>query len=124
MMLNLLRVEEIDPETLLRKSFHQYQHDKSLPDLEKSRTFLTPVLTNTLYAELKAMETEKANININDEATVSEYYHLRVQLHKLKQNLREFINQPVYSVPFLQPGRLVKVQRHPLLMSQHSDEQL
>jgi hypothetical protein len=36
MMLNLLRVEEIDPETLLRRSFHQYQHDRTLPDVEKS----------------------------------------------------------------------------------------
>jgi len=94
MLLNLLRVEEMDPETLMRKSFHQYQHDRELPDLEK---------------KLKTMEAEKSQIKITGEETVAEYYHLRMQLHKLKQNLREFMNQPVYSVPFLQPGRLVKV---------------
>lgn len=58
---------------------------------------------------MKELEIEKAQIRVKDEETVAEYYHLRVQLQKLKQNLRDFTNQPIYSVPFLQPGRLVKV---------------
>jgi ATP-dependent RNA helicase DOB1 len=62
-----------------------------------------------ILSELKELEAEKAQIRVKDEDTVAEYYHLRVQLQKLKQNLRDFMNQAVYSVPFLQPGRLVKV---------------
>lgn len=62
-----------------------------------------------MFIELQALESKKAAIHITDEETVAEYYHLRVQLEKLKQNMRDFLNQPVHSVPFLQPGRLVKV---------------
>ena len=62
-----------------------------------------------LFLEMHELETEKLAIKIKDEDSVAEYYHLRAQLHKLKQNFRDFINQPTYSVPYLQPGRLVKV---------------
>lgn len=31
MLLNLLRVEGVDPEYLIKKSFHQFQSDKYLP---------------------------------------------------------------------------------------------
>jgi ATP-dependent RNA helicase DOB1 len=36
MLLNLLRIEGMNPEDLLRKSFHQFQAHKALPQSEKS----------------------------------------------------------------------------------------
>src|SRR5690606_32082639 len=35
MLLNTLRVEGMDPERILRNSFHQYQNDKILPELKQ-----------------------------------------------------------------------------------------
>lgn len=35
MLLNLLRFEGIEPEYMLKKSFHQFQNDRSLPETEK-----------------------------------------------------------------------------------------
>lgn len=59
--------------------------------------------------ELAELDKERLSISIKDEDSVAEYFHLRSQLQKLKQNLRDFANQALYTVPFLQPGRLVKV---------------
>ena len=39
MLLNLLRVEGFSPEYLLKRSFHQYQTSKSLPEHERSKFF-------------------------------------------------------------------------------------
>ena len=36
MVLNLLRVEEINPEFVLERSFYQFQNNLTIPDLEKS----------------------------------------------------------------------------------------
>lgn len=36
MLLNLLRVEDIDPEFMLRRSFHQFQHERGIPKAELS----------------------------------------------------------------------------------------
>jgi ATP-dependent RNA helicase DOB1 len=56
------------------------------------------------------LESEYNALVIDDQDTISEYYHLRVQLNKLKENMREIIHQPLYALPFLQPGRLVRVR--------------
>lgn len=36
MLLNMLRVEDVDPEFLVKSSFHQYQQESSAPALEVS----------------------------------------------------------------------------------------
>jgi superfamily II RNA helicase len=36
MVLNLLRVDELNPEYMMSRSFHQFQNDNTLPDLERS----------------------------------------------------------------------------------------
>ena len=35
MVLNMLRVEDADPENLLKSSFYQYQREKCVPELER-----------------------------------------------------------------------------------------
>lgn len=40
MVLNLLRVEEINPEYMLEKSFYQFQHYRALPGVVESKFFL------------------------------------------------------------------------------------
>lgn len=36
MVLNLLRVEEINPEYMLERSFYQFQNNSAIPSLEQS----------------------------------------------------------------------------------------
>ena len=47
---------------------------------------------------------------IPQEAAVSEYYDLRHQLEELSNDFRAVITHPSYILPFLQPGRLVRIK--------------
>jgi len=40
---------------------------------------------------------------------ISNYDHIRQQLDQLGTKFRSFLTQPEYLIPFLQPGRLIKV---------------
>ncbi len=53
---------------------------------------------------------ERDSIMIRDESVVAEYHQLQDQLSKLKQSIRDTISQPIHCVPYLQPGRLLKVK--------------
>ena len=48
-------------------------------------------------------------IDIPDEENAMGYYKIRQQLQKLSEELLQFIHQPKYLLPYLQPGRLVHV---------------
>lgn len=43
MVLNLLRVEEINPEYMLEKSFYQFQHYRALPGVVESEYIFSTV---------------------------------------------------------------------------------
>ncbi|XP_050401824.2 exosome RNA helicase MTR4 [Patella vulgata] len=97
MVLNLLRVEEINPEYMLERSFYQFQNYAAIPDL---------------CEKLKKKEKECNSLVIENEDNVAAYYKIRQQLEHLSVELIHFIRQPVYLLPFLQPGRLLKVKNN------------
>ncbi|KAF9042917.1 rRNA-processing arch domain-containing protein [Panaeolus papilionaceus] len=94
MVLNLMKVEGVSPEYMLERCFFQFQSSAGIPKLEE---------------ELKQEESARDNTVIPDEELVSQYYDFRKQLEQLQADFREVITHPTYSLPFLQPGRLVKV---------------
>uniref|UniRef100_A0A8C5L4F4 RNA helicase n=1 Tax=Jaculus jaculus TaxID=51337 RepID=A0A8C5L4F4_JACJA len=93
MVLNLLRVEEINPEYMLEKSFYQFQHYRAIPGVVE---------------KVKKSEEQYNKIVIPNEESVIIYYKIRQQLAKLGKEIEEYIHKPKYCLPFLQPGRLVK----------------
>ncbi|XP_022092267.1 superkiller viralicidic activity 2-like 2 [Acanthaster planci] len=95
MVLNLLRVEGINPEYMLERSFHQFQNYSVIPEL---------------FDKLKKLEEEYNQMEIPQEESVEAYYKIRQQLNKLGREIQAFITKPKYCLPFLQPGRLVKVK--------------
>ncbi|TWW66438.1 Superkiller viralicidic activity 2-like 2 [Takifugu flavidus] len=95
MVLNLLRVEEINPEYMLEKSFYQFQHYRALPGVVE---------------KIKKYEEQYHTIEIPNQESVVTYFKIRQQLAKLGKEIQEFIHRPKYCLPFLQPGRLVKVK--------------
>ncbi|KAK7691605.1 ATP-dependent RNA helicase mtr4 [Cerrena zonata] len=95
MVLNLLKVEGISPEFMLERCFFQFQSNAGVPLLED---------------ELQREEAKKAAIVIPDEEQVADYYEYRQQLDQMANDFKEVITHPTYSLPFLQPGRLVKVK--------------
>lgn len=94
MILNLMRVEGISPEFMLERCFFQFQNSASVSGMEK---------------QLRALEEEKASIQIEDKSTVKEYYDLRKQLEGYNKDARAVMNHPTYCLQFIQPGRLVQV---------------
>ncbi|KAG6878470.1 hypothetical protein C0993_006312 [Termitomyces sp. T159_Od127] len=95
MILNLMKVEGISPEYMLERCFFQFQSSAGIPKLEE---------------ELKQEEEARSTTVIPDEKLVAEYYDYRQQLEQMAADFREVITHPTYSLPFLQPGRLVKVK--------------
>ncbi|KFM73930.1 Superkiller viralicidic activity 2-like 2, partial [Stegodyphus mimosarum] len=95
MVLNLLRVDEINPEYMLERSFFQFQNYSVIPQL---------------YDKIKKLREEHDAIEIEREDEVDAYYKIKKQLATLSEEYHSYITQPEYCVPFFQPGRLVKVQ--------------
>lgn len=95
MILNLMRVEGISPEFMLERCFYQFQNTASVSGLE---------------LELHRIEAEKSNLQIQDEGTVKDYYNLRKQLDLYSKDMHEVITHPNYCLPFMQPGRLVRIR--------------
>lgn len=95
MILNLMRVEGISPEYMLNRCFYQHQQTQSVPQLEK---------------ELKEFEVQRDSLVVPEENAITEYYNLKKQLEDFSNDIRQAQNLPNYALPFLQPGRLVKVK--------------
>jgi len=60
-------------------------------------------------SELKSLETSYNAIEIANEDEIASYYKIRQQLDNLNKQLLSYIQKPQHLLPFLQPGRLVKV---------------
>lgn len=95
MILNLMRVEGISPEYMLERCFKQFQNTGSVAIFEK---------------DLKELEEKRANMTIEDEGTIREYYELRKQLDTFSRDVQAVISHPNYILPFLQSGRLIRVK--------------
>ncbi|ESN92780.1 hypothetical protein HELRODRAFT_96072 [Helobdella robusta] len=94
MVLNMLRVEDINPEYMLERSFYQFQNYESIPAIvEKMKR------AEELYKCMEFAEEEK----------VASYYRIKRPLQKLNLEMISYMQKPQYILPFLQPGRLVKV---------------
>ncbi|XP_011708242.1 PREDICTED: superkiller viralicidic activity 2-like 2 [Wasmannia auropunctata] len=95
MVLNLLRVEEINPEYMLERSFFQFQNQAGIP---------------ILYNKVQELSTAYNIVNVDRYDEISSYHDIREQLNRLTAQFQSFLTQPEYLVPFLQPGRLIKVK--------------
>jgi ATP-dependent RNA helicase DOB1 len=98
MLLNMMRVEDVDPEYLLRASFHQFQKEKDVPRLlEQANDY--------------EKEAESIDLGPSDEVElVSQYYHMDQQLLVTQRKMKEFVRRPEYVLKFLQtPGRFIHV---------------
>ncbi|BBN07456.1 ATP-dependent RNA helicase DOB1 [Marchantia polymorpha subsp. ruderalis] len=96
-LLNLMsRAEgQFNAEHVLKNSFHQFQHEKALPEVE---------------ALISKLEKEAAEIEATGEESMVEYHRLRLNLAQLEKKLMAEVLLPERALMFLQPGRLVKVR--------------
>jgi ATP-dependent RNA helicase DOB1 len=100
MILNLMRVDGLSPDFILERSFFQFQNADSLPQLEAQ-------LAENRKA---AQEHEKSTLSSPQEAeAINNYWDIREQLRETRADFRKIIHNPNYALPFLQPGRLVRI---------------
>lgn len=95
MILNLMRVEGINPEYMLEHCFFQFQNQASVFGLE---------------TQLAELEQKRSDIFIEDEQAVKEYYDLEKLCNSYGKQMRDYRNHPQFMVPFLQPGRMVWIK--------------
>ena len=62
-----------------------------------------------LQTDVSRLEKEHSSFEIESETESMTYYRIRQQLEKLAKQLENFIHLPKYCLPYMQPGRLVKV---------------
>ena len=65
-----------------------------------------------LFVEVKDLEDKRDAIVIESEDSITNYYKLRQQISKLEKEMQQYITKPIFCIPFLQPGRLVKVEHN------------
>jgi ATP-dependent RNA helicase DOB1 len=98
MLLNLMRVEDVEPEFLLRASFHQFQREKEAP---------------ALIAQAQDLENDAESIEVGSSEEVElakEYYQMDQQLLLIKQKISRIVQKPEYILKFLQvAGRLLDI---------------
>ncbi|KAI2632311.1 antiviral helicase [Hypoxylon sp. NC1633] len=97
MVLNLLRIDAINPEFMLENCFFQFQNTASVASLEH---------------ELMKLQKSRDELVIPDEATVKDYYGLRQQISQYTKDMLAVIQHPSHCLQYLQPGRLVQIA-HP-----------
>ncbi|KAI1106813.1 antiviral helicase [Jackrogersella minutella] len=97
MVLNLLRIDAINPEFMLENCFFQFQNTASVAGLEH---------------ELMKLQKTRDEMVIPDEATIKDYYGLRQQISQYTKDMLAVIQHPNYCLDYLQPGRLVQIA-HP-----------
>lgn len=94
MVLNLLRVEGVNPEYMLQHSFFQFQNYARVPQLEKS---------------IEKMQQEYDDMVIEDEGNVRDYSKIRSKIDELNVEFLQYIRNPDYIIPFINDGRMVKI---------------
>ncbi|KAF2480261.1 rRNA-processing arch domain-containing protein [Neohortaea acidophila] len=95
MILNLMRVEGINPEFMLERCFFQFQNAASVSGLQK---------------QLEQLEQKRHDMFIENEDEIKEYYDLRQNITQYTAQMKAVITDPQYLCKFLQAGRLVRVK--------------
>jgi ATP-dependent RNA helicase DOB1 len=94
MLLNMMRLEDIHPEDIILQSFHQFQSERGLPALKQ---------------RLDDALTEFTSLNIPNEGLIRHRRKLENQLESVRSEVRTIVAEPENVVPFLAPGRLIRV---------------
>lgn len=94
MVLNLLRVEDVNPEYMLQHSFYQFQHYSEIPKY---------------LEQIKSLTEEQNKIVISNEKKVRDYFNIKNQIQILSKEFTEYIRRPEHLMPFINSGRLIKV---------------
>uniref|UniRef100_A0A0N5A2L5 Superkiller viralicidic activity 2-like 2 n=1 Tax=Parastrongyloides trichosuri TaxID=131310 RepID=A0A0N5A2L5_PARTI len=95
MVLNLLRVDGINPEFMLEKSFHQFQNYANIP---------------TYLQDAKNKQAIVEGMSVDHEEDIQSFFEINAKIEKLEKSVADEIRKPKNIVPFLAIGRLFKMK--------------
>jgi ATP-dependent RNA helicase DOB1 len=98
MILNLMRVDGLLPDFILERSFYQFQNGDNLPELEAELSVI----------KSRLLEHEESLKSPAEAEAIASYWEIRDQFNGTRSDFRKIVHHPTYSLPFLQPGRLVR----------------
>jgi len=64
---------------------------------------------NFVQKQIKELESDRNSMVIEEEESLKDYYDLLQQYRSLKKDVRDIVLSPKHVLPFLQPGRLVRI---------------
>jgi len=92
MLLNLMRVEDADPEFIIRHSLYTFQQECAVPQLEEN---------------LRVSQAEAETMTVPDEAALARFHHMKNQIVRVDEQLQRLVYTPQNIHGFLKTGRLV-----------------
>jgi len=109
MLLNLMRMEGVSPEDVIRQSFLYFQRLDLRAQLVAEKASIKAQLCD--MADLRQMIEGGCKFEKSVNEVVAEYMTASRELSKLREEFREevFVQHPEAVVPFIQPGRLVRL---------------
>jgi len=113
MVLNLMRVPDINPKFMLERSFFQFQNQSALPGLLESESSTSPKLFSSNHphpiSELHIAKDKLERCHVAHELEIAGYMLMEKQLETLKETIRKKVFTPKNLVPCFQIGRMLKV---------------
>lgn len=110
MLLNMMRVEDVDPEYLLRASFHQFQQEDEAPALlEKALELEAQAQAITIPTITPSDKQDSDDDATNNELLVEDYYEMSKQVELTQERIMKIVRKPEHIFPFLASGRLLYI---------------
>ncbi|KAL3315375.1 Exosome RNA helicase MTR4 [Cichlidogyrus casuarinus] len=104
MVLNLMLVEDLNPESMLERSFFQFQNYRRLPDLEKN----VKKIKEEIDLLALPVTVDKASVDLDQLANYVDLLEAAKVLEKEKWSI---VQKNQNAIKFLQSGRLIQVER-------------
>ncbi|CAD8110149.1 unnamed protein product [Paramecium primaurelia] len=95
MLINSMRMEDTDPEFIIKKSFHQFQNDRQLPEMKE---------------KLQDFKQKRDQIQIENEDKLGNYHDLISQSTHIYNKIKKIIYQPQIVLPFMHIGRIIRIK--------------
>eukprot|EP00917_Polyrhabdina_sp_WS-2016_P008425 GHVP01018900.1.p1 GENE.GHVP01018900.1~~GHVP01018900.1.p1 ORF type:complete len:1072 (+),score=214.99 GHVP01018900.1:196-3216(+) len=112
MILNIMRIEGVNPQYLIARSFGQFQRNKQSIELRKEQLELETELQKSVDLTycLNPYEKEETIIPSDINETVQEYFALSYDIKTLKTELHRLILKVDHVSRFLQNGRVLRIK--------------
>eukprot|EP01022_Parablepharisma_sp_SALTPOND_P014220 TRINITY_DN1916_c0_g1_i1.p1 TRINITY_DN1916_c0_g1~~TRINITY_DN1916_c0_g1_i1.p1 ORF type:complete len:1081 (+),score=160.85 TRINITY_DN1916_c0_g1_i1:7764-11006(+) len=94
MLLNMQRIEDMDPAYLITRSFYQFQRDQALPRKRK---------------ELRELKLKLQLLDFPEAKNVSHYLKIQEEIKRINSEANKMIFTPQNVLPYLAAGRLVHI---------------